>query len=58
MAPLRTRAYAHVRSAEKLDPVENVDGLPVAEEENLEFPFNISSEDKKRIAQESVADNS
>jgi hypothetical protein len=46
-----------------LDPAENVEPLPTAEkgegeeEENLEFPFNVTSEDKERILQEGVADS-
>ena len=53
-------ACAHFRLAEKLDPAENVEALPTAdeEEEDFEFPFNVTSEDKERILQEGVADNS
>jgi hypothetical protein len=49
---------AYVLPADNLDPAQNVDGLAGVEEEDLKFPFTVSTEDAEAIAQGGVTNNS
>jgi hypothetical protein len=48
---------ADVLPADNLDPAQNVDGLAGVEEEELKFPFTVSTEEAEAVANGGVTNN-